>query len=85
MTGKSSIAIAQSERLAESRLWQAVIVNTIQEWISGPLRFKRQAEEYIFGNNSDFRVVCQSAGMDADQLRKKLTRIRPAPAGFAQK
>jgi hypothetical protein len=40
MTGKSSIAIAHSDRLAESRLWQAVIVSTIQEWLSGPLRFK---------------------------------------------
>jgi hypothetical protein len=82
---KSSIATGHSERLAESRLWQAVIVSTIQEWISGPLRLKRQAEEYLFGNNSDFRAVCQSAGMDADQLRKKLTRIRPVAAGFAQK
>jgi len=61
---------------AESRLWQAVIVSTIQEWIHGPLRLKRQAEEYLFQDNSDFPAVCQSAGMDVSRLRAKLTRLR---------
>jgi len=63
--------------LAESRLWQAVIVSTIQDWISGPLRLRRQAEDYLFKDDRDFRVVCQSAGMNVDQLRAKLTRLRP--------
>jgi hypothetical protein len=66
--------------MAESRLWQAVIVSTIQEWMSGPLRRKRQAEEYLFKNNSDFPAVCQSAGMDVDRLRAKLTRLRQPSA-----
>ena len=64
--------------LAESRLWQAVIVSTIQEWMHGPLRLKRQAEEYLFSDDSDFPAVCQSAGMDVKRLRAKLTRLRPA-------
>ncbi len=58
------------------RLWQAVIVTTIQEWISGTLRSKRQAEEYLFQDQQDFPAVCQSAGMDADRLRAKLSRLR---------
>jgi hypothetical protein len=66
----------QPEPLAESRLWQAVIVSTIEEWISGPLRLKRQAEDYLFRDDSDFPAVCQSAGMDVDRLRAKLTRLR---------
>jgi hypothetical protein len=61
---------------AESRLWQAVIVSTIQEWIYGPLRLKRQAEDYLFKDDSDFATVCESAGMDVNQLRAKLTRLR---------
>jgi hypothetical protein len=61
---------------AESRLWQAVIVSTIQEWIHGPLRLKRQAEEYLFKDDSDFPAVCQSAGMDVVRLRAKLSRLR---------
>lgn len=60
----------------EVRLWQAVIVTTIREWISGPLRSKRQAEEYLFQDQKDFPVVCQSAGIDADRLRAKLNRLR---------
>ncbi|MGA8013629.1 MAG: hypothetical protein WB949_14450 [Candidatus Acidiferrales bacterium] len=58
------------------RLWQAVIVTTIQEWISGTLRSKRQAEEYLFQDQQDFPAVCQSAGMDAGRLRAKLSRLR---------
>jgi hypothetical protein len=85
MMSKSMTAVNQADPLAESRLWQAVIVSTIQEWISGPLRLKRQAEEYLFGDNSDFPAVCQSAGMDAGQLRRKLIRLRPISAGLAQK
>ena len=60
----------------EKRLWQAVIVTAIQEWISGPLRSKRQAEEYLFQDQKDFPAVCQSAGLDADRLRAKLNRLR---------
>ena len=60
----------------EMRLWQAVIVTTIQEWISGTLRSKRQAEEYLFQDHKDFPAVCQSAGLDAESLRVKLNRLR---------
>ncbi|MGC2330638.1 MAG: hypothetical protein WA581_04225 [Candidatus Acidiferrales bacterium] len=71
----------------EKRLWQAVIVTAIQEWISGPLRSKRQAEEYLFQDQKDFPAVCQSAGMDAERLRAKLNRLlrqNPALAASVQ-
>ena len=70
----------ESKPIAESRLWQAVIVSTIEEWISGPLRLKRQAEEYLFRDDSDFPAVCQSAGMDVGRLRAKLIRLRTQSA-----
>lgn len=84
MTSVRSTLLRDSHPMAESRLWQAVIVSTIQDWISGPLRLKRQAEEYLFSDNSDFPTVCQSAGMDASQLRRKLLRLRPIHAPFIQ-
>jgi hypothetical protein len=84
MTLATSTLLRDSGARAESRLWQAVIVSTIQDWISGPLRLKRQAEEYIFSENSDFPTVCQSAGMDANQLRRKLLRLRPVRTSFLQ-
>ena len=68
--------VGAEETTGEVRLWQAVIARTIQEWISGPVRQKRQAEHYLFDDNTDFGVVCQSAGFDPDHLRARLTKIR---------
>jgi hypothetical protein len=64
------------ETVGEVRLWQAVVVRAIEDWMSGPLRKRRQADHYIFGERTDFAVVCQSAGLNADDLRARLTRIR---------
>lgn len=62
--------------ISEKRLWQAVLVTTIQEWMWGPLRRQRQAEQYLFEDQKDFQAVCKSAGMDPEQLRAKLERLR---------
>lgn len=62
--------------MSEKRLWQAVLLTTIQEWMCGPLRSKRQAEEFLFQDQKDFQAVCKSAGMDPDQMRSKLKRLR---------
>lgn len=72
----NGVALSDTSAGFETRLWQAVIVTAIQEWISGPLRSKRQAEEYLFQDQKDFPAVCQSAGLDADNLRAKLNRLR---------
>jgi hypothetical protein len=64
------------ETTGEVRLWQAVVVRAIEDWMSGPLRQKCQAEHYIFDDNTDFAMACQSAGLNADDLRARLTRIR---------
>ncbi|HXX46424.1 MAG TPA: hypothetical protein VEJ38_17005 [Candidatus Acidoferrales bacterium] len=69
-------ALAGSQGEMEMRLWQAVLVTTIQEWVSGTLRSQREAEQYLFQDQKDFRRVCQSAGFDADRLRAKLSRLR---------
>ncbi len=73
----TAMVTREQQTPAEVRLWQAVIVTTIQEWISGPLRAKRQAEDYLFKDPTDFALVCQSAGMDVGRLRAQLTRLRP--------
>ncbi len=64
-----------AEMAGELRLWQAVVVRAIQDWISGPTRQQRQAEHYIF-EDKDFALVCQSAGLNADDLRARLSKIR---------
>jgi hypothetical protein len=70
------LIIGNEEKRMEMRLWQAVVLNTIQEWVSGPLRRKREAEDYLFKDQRDFPLVCQSAGLDAGQLRSKLARLK---------
>ena len=67
---------AEQEIVGEVRLWQAVLVRTIQEWVSGPLRQHIQAEHYLFHDNTDFPRVCQSAGLNPDDLRARLKKIR---------
>jgi hypothetical protein len=72
----ATTVMTEQDAQVEKRLWQAVVVSTIQEWISGPLRHKRIAEEYLFQDRSDFPQVCQSAGLDVDRLRQQLIRLR---------
>ncbi len=68
----------------ETRLWQAVILSAVQDWIAGPARDRQKAEAYLFRDEVDFPRVCQSAGMDASRLRTRLKRLREggeSPAG----
>ena len=67
---------SEEDSVAEVRLWQAVIASTIREWISGPLRRKMQAESYLFGDRTDFAYVCESAGMNAGRLRRRLEGLK---------
>ena len=61
---------------SQAPLWQAVIANTITDWLSGSGRQKREAEHYIFNDNMDFPLVCQSAGIDFGALRARLEKLR---------
>ena len=68
--------ISNQEAAPEMRVWQAVLVSTIQEWMSGPERHSREAEQFLFIDDNDFSLVCQSAGMDPQRLRERLVRLR---------
>jgi hypothetical protein len=61
---------------SQATLWQAVIANTITDWLAGSARQKREAEQYLFNDNMDFPMVCQSAGMDFGTLRTRLEKLR---------
>lgn len=64
------------EQAPEQRLWRAVLVSTVQEWIHGPLRKKREAEHFLFQDNDDYRTVCRSAGIDPAHFRNRLEKMR---------
>jgi hypothetical protein len=73
---ESSVFGNRDHGTAEERLWKAVIAKTLEEWVRGPLRYSRIAEEFLFHNDKDFKSVCSSAGMDPRSLREKLQSIR---------
>ena len=61
---------------SETKLWQIVIMRTIEDWRSGSSRRSREAEKYLFHDNIDFPLVCESAGMNPDRLRSELIKLR---------
>jgi hypothetical protein len=67
---------AEVEETAEQKLWRAVIASTVEEWVSGPLRQKREAEQFLFTDSLDYRTVCYSAGINPENLRARLEKIR---------
>ncbi|HVA93276.1 MAG TPA: hypothetical protein VNI36_00070 [Candidatus Dormibacteraeota bacterium] len=73
---ESAIFHNQELGTAEEKLWRAVIARTLEEWVRGPLRYSRIAEQFLFDDNRDFNAVCSSAGMNPDDLRKRLQTIR---------
>jgi hypothetical protein len=71
------MALATKQNLtAETLLWRGVIARTIQDWLSKPLRPKREAERYLFENSADLSSVCSSAGIDVLKLRTSLNKVR---------
>jgi hypothetical protein len=67
---------APNEHTTENRIWRVVIARTIQDWLSKPLGPKRAAERYLFENSEDLSWVCESAGIDVEQLRNRLNKVR---------
>jgi hypothetical protein len=67
---------SEIENAPEQRLWRAVLVRTVQEWIHGTLRNKREAEQFLFQDSDDYRTVCRSAGIDPAHFRNRLEKLR---------
>jgi hypothetical protein len=72
------------EETAEQKLWRAVIASTVEEWVNGPLRQKREAEQFLIADNKDYRTVCYSAGINPENLRARLEKIRSREIAEAQ-
>ena len=66
----------KGEMTPETLLWRGVIARTIQDWLSKPMRPKREAERYLFEDSADLSSVCRSAGIDIGQLRTRLNMVR---------
>ena len=80
----SMLLNTEVEETAEQKLWRAVIATTVEEWVSGPLRRKREAEQFLFNDNQDYQTVCFSAGINPQNLRARLEKIRSREISEAQ-
>jgi hypothetical protein len=60
--------------LAERRLWMAVIVHAVQDWLSESARVRSAADKFLFEEDCDFCQVCACAGLDPASLRSRLLR-----------
>jgi hypothetical protein len=61
--------------IAERRLWTAVVVSAVEEWRSGSLRARQEAQQFLFENKQDFELVCAGAGLDPNDMRMRLMKI----------
>jgi hypothetical protein len=61
--------------IGENRLWTAVIVKAVEDWRTGSLRARREAQKFLFEDHRDFNDVCASAGLEPSSLRAQLLRI----------
>lgn len=61
--------------IGERRLWTAVIVNAIEDWRTGTLRARREAQAFLFEDHADFEDVCARAGLEPACFRGKLLKL----------
>lgn len=68
----------------ECGLWVAVITQAMMDALSKStdpehLRHKKSAIHWLTGNSQDFHFVCQLAGMDADDVRRRAKKALVSP------
>jgi hypothetical protein len=73
---ETSVHSSEDQEISEQKLWRAVIASTVADWIHGPIRRQREAEQFLFHDDNDYRTVCSSAGIDPGNLRNRLQKIR---------
>jgi hypothetical protein len=79
MEAETHIRTSQSEIteecIAERHLWTAVLTRAVEDWRTGTLRVRREAQRFLFEEDTDFGRVCASAGLDPTSLRSQLAKI----------
>jgi hypothetical protein len=73
--GTRSVGNVTEDCLAERRLWIAVLVMAVEDWRKGTLRARREAQKFLFEDQTDYERVCASAGVDPGGFRSSLLRI----------
>jgi hypothetical protein len=70
MTERSELPVA------ERNLWVAILLQALEDWQSGTLRRRKDAERFFFHCERDFAAVCRGAGLDPSTVLAKLQGMR---------
>jgi hypothetical protein len=73
---KQSQLVITEDYIGEHRLWMAVIVRAVEDWRSGTLRARQEAQNFLFEDDKDFNRVCDGAGLEPSSLRAGLLQSR---------
>ena len=66
------------EQVGSRRLWTAVILQAIEDFQSGSMRRREEAERFFFQSHKDFAQVCRSAGLDPINMVEKVKKLKAA-------
>jgi len=61
--------------ISERRLWAAVLVQAVEEWWTGNLRQRREAQAFLFDDSENLARVCAGAGLDPERFSSKLLKV----------
>jgi len=62
--------------VAEHNLWVAILLQALEDWQTGSLRRRKDAERFFFHCERDFAAVCRGAGLDPGAVLGKLQGMK---------
>ena len=77
---KLSMELTRPKELAEQRLFQAILVQALED-VLNPSNFKKEtywkedAYKWFFNNSEDFQDVCWAADMDPELIRGEFIKL----------
>jgi len=77
---KLSMELTRPKELAEQRLFQAILVQALED-VLNPSNFKKEtywkedAYKWFYGNSEDFQDVCWAADMDPELIRGEFIKL----------
>jgi hypothetical protein len=66
---------AREALMGERLLWTAVLKLAVDDWRSGTLRQRREAQKFLFDEKDSFGRVCARAGLEPEGFRNQCLKV----------
>ncbi len=63
-------------QISERKVWAEVLLQALEDWHSGNVRRRIEAEKFFFDCEKDFASVCRGAGLEPSSVLVKLQRMK---------